>query len=188
MADISIQIGQVLDDDSQAAYLGDDQDSSWRDCRVHNHYSHNLTRYVLGVTAEEDVTGDTSAFVQLSKGWLIWIADWTISRAGKVPPVPDTVPADIMWKLLDYKYQLNHITLAADGITPVYRISGTYVYGHRKPSVKALLDARVARQPWVEDRFVRRFTEKDFMKNVIDGGNTGPSSPSGGGFGPVFVR
>ena len=43
------------------------------------------------------------------------------------------------------------ITVGADATTPLYRISGTYVYGCRNPDPTLVRNIRFPRPPWLRD-------------------------------------
>lgn len=169
---VSIVIGDVAPDDAGAKFIPGTDGSIWTDYAVQNRYKRSRSRYILGVTAEDGYSGDSAAFVQLSKGTLLWIADWTAARTGDVPLIPDPTPSDSTnWKLLGEHYQPDEVILGTDGVSPIYRISGTYVYGHRKPNDVTALNINFGRPPWVEDSFRRVLTTADFIKAVMDTGS-----------------
>lgn len=99
---------------------------------------------------------DTVAFVQLAAKTLLWVVDWTASRTQTPPEAPNpTPPQDSGWVLMDEHYEPVMLTKSADGVTSLYRLSGTYVYGHRRPHEATVRDVVYPMPPWLFGNFAR---------------------------------
>lgn len=164
---VSIVIGNITPDDQSAHYIPDVGDDVvvWTDYVVHNHYKRNRSRYVLGVTAEEGFNGDTAAFVQLSKGYLIWICDWSVEKIGESPDIPNPTPQDNRWRLLSDSLQANDVELNPDGESVTYRISGTYIYGNKKPDDNTFSEVDYPIPPWINPDVV---DDSDLTNDDLD--------------------
>ena len=164
----------------------------WDDYAIESSYHKNYHRYCLGTTApkqQERVLGTappalratlgsnigsnrepqyTSAFVQLCEPTLIWRVDWTAARFNSKPFIPSTnVGSESLWVLLDETIITGTITLASDGITPRYRISGTYVFGHAAPDEKIQKNMEFSVPPWVSTNTFSRTVDDNMFKNDI---------------------
>lgn len=141
--------------DSPAAYIPETQPRSlFCDYKVVNDYRENPNIYMLPIASP----GQGAAFVQLAQPTLLWIADWTASRTTQKPIIPDPTPADPSWILLHKRLSPFILGLASDGVTPLYRISGVYIYGHLNHGADMSLFVQWPRPPWMEnifDRFIR---------------------------------
>jgi len=109
----------------------------------------------------------STAFVQLAAPTLLWIVDWTAQRLGSPPITPSPEPEDPNWVLLDEHYNPTMITVAVDGRTPLYRLTGTFVYGHRH-ATDTVNHLRFPRPPWLQDTFVRRYDPELQTGRLID--------------------
>lgn len=173
----TVVVGELSPDgpeDDQNAYYTevDDPKSIWTDYLVNNRIEHDGHRYMMGVTHPDGFrpssgSACTVAFVQLAAPTALWIADWTASRLNVPPdiPDPDAVPAG--WVLLDKIIEPAQIGLMADGETPVYRISGTYFYGHCIPGETEDLTVYPV-PPWLEqDRINRTISRSNYKDGII---------------------
>ena len=60
------------------------------------------------------------------------------------------------------------VTVGPDGVTPLYRISGTYVYGCTDPSDDVFSDVVYPRPPWLIDAFDRFVQFGQFEEHIIN--------------------
>jgi hypothetical protein len=161
--------------------VNNDAYSIWDDYEVHCTYDKNPHRYCMGTTdttTSQPTNAATVAFVQLSHPTLIWIADWTAARYNSKPFIPSADIGGSEWILLDERIDPGMITLDADGITPLYRISGTYVFGHTHPAAKLAKNVDFAIPPWVDaDKFNRAVTDDMFQTDIISRKYPPPKSP-----------
>lgn len=147
--DAVVTIGEVSITDRDGLYLPDEggQSSVYADYRIVNRYEEDTHTYMMGVTSPDGFRGDSCAFVKLAGPTILWIADWTASRVGSRPKIPHS-DAYKGWVLLDRHVEPYMLTVTADGRTPLYRISGTYVYGRRKADTAVI---KFPRPPWMQD-------------------------------------
>lgn len=162
---------QVSMDDTQSALVDDGMpgDFTWGDYVIKNHYEKDGHRYMLPVTSPTGLNGTTVSFVQLGSPTLLWISDWTASRAGTKPYIPPPLANDPDWILLDEHLEPEMIVVVGDAQTPVYRISGTYVFGHTNPSANLNDNCNWARPPWLDNSYFDRTIPADlYQTNLID--------------------
>lgn len=175
-----ITIG-TISEDSQSSKFREDSPGVWTDYRINNYYENDLHIYMLGVTSPDGFNGDTASFVQLTAPTLLWICDWTACRFGVEPVRPNPNLKDGNWILLDKKYIPVMIVVGPDGVTPLYRISGTFVYGHKKPSSQVTDNMNYPIAAWLEDSFERRVQSVNEANYIIDTSQTSqesvPTSP-----------
>jgi hypothetical protein len=153
--------------------------SVWDDCVINCRYHKSQRRYMLGVTSSNTrvlSTGGGSssqfdssvAFVQLANPTLVWEVDWTVSRANSKPFAPSPVIPSYDWVLLSELMEPGQMTVGADGQAPRYRISGTYVYGKKNPSVSLNRDAFFPIALWVQkNRFDRSIPDAMFQQGFV---------------------
>ena len=135
----------------------------YEDYVVENHYYKEGSTYALGCASPAGFRGVSTSFVQLSSPLLIWVAEWTAARTGYPPEIPSPLllrarvvrlvarfssREDPVWVLLDEKITARNIFYVADGNTPYYRISGTYVYGCLNPSTVLTRDVKIPKPAW----------------------------------------
>ncbi len=163
-----IEVSEIPPDDNRALYIEQPLDTIFTDYMVHNHYENPNNIYMAGMTSPEGFNGHSVAFFQLAAPTLLWVADWTASRAGDPPIRPSEFPGDPNWVLLYKKYQPAQLALMPDGETPLYRISGTYVYGHLNPSIDLSNEVTFPRAPWMRNDFPRKLEWLDTESYLID--------------------
>jgi hypothetical protein len=134
------------------------------DYKVFSMYENPFHRYMLGITDPDGFQGESAAFVQLAAPTLLWVCKWTACRYHSQPIIPDPTSRDPNWVLLDKAYSPAMVTVGADGVSPLYRISGRYVYGHKKPNDDVLRNVSYPRPPWLEDVF-----DRSTPANTLDG-------------------
>lgn len=182
---LKIGFGPVQLDDNDGLYENIQNDTSavWSDYTIINRYESDKRVYMLGLTSPNgfqrtlptspgnqtsQVSSDTTAFVQLASPTLLWICDWTVARVKLQPKVPDPEPWDPSWVLLDEWYETVSMTLLPDGVTPLYRISGTFFYGHKNPSREVIQQMCFPRPPWMKDSLSRKIPEDMFMEGLSE--------------------
>lgn len=81
------------------------------------------------------------------------------------------------------------IGVSPDGVTPIYRVSGTYIYGHNNPDPNPFNNVTFPRASYIEDVFTRTIPLSKLLDNLIDvtGGSSSPNPffPGGGFTTPV---
>lgn len=152
-----VQVGDINNTDTGGNLLNNEMADPtppyatiWTDAYVHNRYEGDKRRYMMGITSPDGFQGKSVAAVQLASPTLLWVSDWTMQRTGEVPDIPDPnlVPDD--WVLLDVHYDPAPLKLGRDGRTPIYRVSGTYVYGHLNPPENVHQAVLIACVPWID--------------------------------------
>lgn len=160
-----VEFGDVTDDDQLSLF--EDDEGIWVDYLVVNRYEKDYHRYMMGITSPDGFLGDSAAFVQLASPTLLWVADWTAAKYGERPKIPDPVQRIDDWVLLDEQYEPSMLAVASDGVTPIYRISGTYVYGHRRPSLDTINDLVFPQAPWITDGLTRTVDPDQLDQDII---------------------
>lgn len=142
----------------------------WTDCYVANRYENDKHRYMMPITSPTPFQGKSVAFCQLAAPTMLWISDWTVQRTGTVPDIPDPelVPDD--WVLMDVHYDPAPLKVSRDGRTPIYRVSGTYVYGSQNPPTQPHQAVLFARLPWIDPSQYSRTIPDDVLTGSIIGG------------------
>lgn len=154
------EIGTVTYD--REAKYQDDDGGLWTDYMVTNRYESDKHVYMLPIASPEGFAGNSAAFVQLAAPTTLWICEWTVCRARLKPKVPSSAPPRY-WVLLDEHLTPAMITVGPDGSTPLYRISGRYVYGATNPS-----RVRVSHPlpPWLANTFNRSVDNNQFITGI----------------------
>lgn len=182
----TIHIGVIPQTDDLAQLVEEDQDTSiWADYVIRNRFEKDKHIYMMPISSPDGFspnqqqaspggslvntqTAQFAAFVQLASPTLLWIADWTAARF-KIPPnIPDPNVRDQRWVLMDEHLEPGIITTGPDGVTALYRISGTYVYGCLAPSSNTVNDIAFGRPPWLLDNFNRAVPTSLFQSALID--------------------
>lgn len=185
----TVTYGTVTQDDAQGQFtsLGTNSDI-FVDYMIVNRYERDQHVYMGGVTAPfafQGSPGGTVSFVRLAAPTLLWIADWTASKWGAQPEVPDPTQIDPNWVFMDCNFELTMLNINPNGTTALYRVSGYYVYGHRNPSALILPNLAFPRPPWLQDVFNRTMPLAKLQQFLI---NTGTGVlPGGVPAGPVGV-
>lgn len=157
--------------------VNNNNNNLFTDFEIVNEYEYDKHIYGAGVTAPEGIAGKTLSLFQLCTPTLLWICSWTASKFGQCPEYPDPTPSDSNWVLLDTIPESAQLALAPDGVTPLYRLSGVYVYMHQNPSDEVYRQVAFPRPAWLENSFNREVPSNKKTKNLIDtnqqGGNGG---------------
>ncbi len=167
----TVEIGPVPTDDDARYVNNDDPLGVVTDYIINNRYERDGHVWYLGVTSPGGFQGASAAFVQLAAKTLVWISDWTACRFNGQPDIPTPDVADANWVLLDEHLEPVSVVTGPDGRTPLYRISGTYVYGNKRPELYAKLVnyVRYGRVPWLKDDFDRTMPESKLKADLKDG-------------------
>ena len=161
-------------DDSLGQYTEfSDPQEIFVDYTIHSRFEKCSNRYMLSVSSPNGFLSKSVATVQLSNPTLLWICDWTGARTKTPPEIPDPTSQNSDWVLLYDYWEPGNVGVAVDGVTPIYRISGTYVYGKLSPASQTVNDIFFPRVPWIRDGFPR-FVSTNLLR-------TGLSEPEGGG-------
>lgn len=180
MANATVTIGQVTADgiDSKIKDEGSDL-SIFTDYQVRNRYVRDRKTFMMGITSPAGFgpNGDTVAFARLSNSTLLWVCEWTACRFNETPDIPNPESRDPSWVLLSDEYEPVMMIVGPDGVTPLYRIRGTYVYGRRKTSTVTVNDITFPLAPWLENVFDRSMSENKLNSNISES----QSSQSPGG-------
>lgn len=137
------------------------------DYEINNRFVSDLSRFMAGITSPDGFQGASAAFFQLARPRLLWVCDWTACRLNTPPEIPDPESQDPNWILLGRTpAETAKIIVLPDGKTPVYRISGTYVYGHTNPNAKPHKDIFWGRPPWLQDSFERSLADGKLMQGL----------------------
>lgn len=169
-----VTIGEVPITDNLGKFLTEDNGANvFLDYRVMNRYEKDFHRYMLGITSPQGFQGNRAAFVQLASPTLLWIADWTVSKSNSVPTIPDPTPPTSNWIQLDEQMEPANMSLAADGVTPIYRISGVYVYGCLNPSFNLYQDITFPKPPWMGGNDLRSVGAFNLQQGIINNNQGG---------------
>lgn len=169
--------GFIAPDASDAKFLYRNEEGVWEDYVVISHFMRSENVYMMGLTSPRSFQGDSVAFCQLASPTLLWVCDWTAARWGKQPVIPSTVSQNANWIFMYKANELRDVKPAADGKIALYRISGTYVYGHRNPNADpdSVNEISFPRPPWLIDTLTagRRVPPNSLQKNIIDAATGG---------------
>lgn len=174
--DATVYFGEIVADDDLGAYAELD-DGIYTDYFIKNRYEYQRRICMMGVTdTYPESTESSAAFVQLAAPTLLWVADWTASRLGGKPTLPSPTAgitgSSNNWVLLHEHYEPAMISLGADGQSLLYRISGTYVYGSKDPSIDTSEDMSYPVPPWLdtdnaEVAVSREIEETEYGNNLL---------------------
>lgn len=173
----TVVIGEITFDGTPANFVDPTPGAVFTDNMVTNTYESDKHTYMAGVTSPGGFRGNSAAFFRLANPTLLWVCDWTASRAGIKPQIPDPSPPNADWELLDEVHQPAQMTLMGDGVTPLYRHSGTYYYGHHNPPAQPVSVMSYPRAPWVENGAADRTVTTDQFNSTISS-----AQQAGGGF------
>lgn len=148
---LTITTGVIAPDDLLAKYQQLSPDRSiFIEYLVQNRFESDKHIYQMPLSSPSGFNGASCAFVQLANPTLMLISDWTALKSLEVPEIPDSNIGS-RWILLDEHYEPAMVILSADGVTPVYRISGTFFYGCVNPNPQTIQDIAFGKAPWITD-------------------------------------
>lgn len=137
---------------------------------IENKYDNDQHTYMMGITSTVgNFSRNSAAFVQLAKPTLLWTADWTVCKWGEQPEIPDPYSVGSQWVLLDIGGELAMITISPDGVTPLYRISGTYLFGIRTVGNNAFASMAFPVPPWLAGSFPRTIPLERLKSGLLKG-------------------
>jgi hypothetical protein len=113
----------------------EDTAAVWDEYHILHRYERDEHIYMLGTTSEElsDPYSDPVGFVRLARPTMLWIVEWKVERMKSKPKIPD-YNVGPQWVLLDAIPQTDEINVGPDGVSLRYQISGTYIYGKKRPN------------------------------------------------------
>ncbi len=144
--------------------FSNNQASIFTDYKIRCRYEKDGHIYMMGITSPNGFLSASAAFVQLAQPTLLWIADWTACKTNEQPEIPNTQLTTVLttgqpgsiqgiWVLLDEQYETAEVVVGPDGISPLYRISGTYIYGCVNADPVTTNDIVFPLVPWLKDTF-----------------------------------
>lgn len=133
-----------------------------------NHYEQDRHIYMASQTSETPFNGSKVGFVRVGSNTLLWICEWTACQVGAQPQIPDPVPESTGWVLLDVQPSLAGKSLITDGTSPIYRVSGVYIYGHKNPDPDIYKNAVFPLYPWVGNGNDRQMSQSNIIKGMMD--------------------
>lgn len=175
----TVTLGEVsVENDAKFADPNEnDEMTIFDDYRLSSRYEKDYHRYMMGISSPGGFQGASVAFVQLASPTLLLVVEWTVTQWSKQPPIPkNTIGSD--WVLLDEGLITKNVLVGANGVTPRYRISGQYVYGHKNPSAVIVENIEYSRPPWVEDVFDRTQPASTLTESLIN--KKGQQAATGG--------
>lgn len=174
----------VLEDDlsfngEPSSFIDQSNSEIFTDYLQFNRYEKDSRRYMMGVASPSGFQGKTVAFVQLASPTLLWVCDWTTAKSGAQPEIPDPNPPDSNWVLLHEYPETANLVIYPDGRTPLYRVSGIYVYGHMAPDANTFKNVVFPRPPWLKDTFDRTIPLAKLTAGLSAPGTGGTGSSIG---------
>jgi hypothetical protein len=157
-----------------------DKFAVWTDYAIENHYIDDQGIFVMPVTSPGGFQSASVGFVQINAPTLLWVCDWTACRFNVQPDIPSKTPSDSNWVFLHATPVTRNLVIAGDGVTPLYRITGTYVYAHKNPTSDVFDKVQYPRPPWLEDVFNRTEPKDKQKKGISDiptANRPGPTGP-----------
>ena len=169
MPDAVVNFGEVLFDDSQTFYKSSD-DGIYVDYAINSRYVKDRHTYCAGITSPNGFKGKSVAMFQLASPTLPWVVEWTASKAGEEPDIPNPDQGNTNWVLLDDDFTPTMLVTGPDGNTPLYRISGRYVYAHVSPPDQTINAVSFPKPPWMQDGLLRVIPASRLKKGIINPG------------------
>lgn len=107
--------------------------------------------------------------MKLSTSTEVLVCTWTGCQWNDVPNAPDPESLSSNWVLLDDWWEAVTIITASDGTTPLYRLSGVFIYGCLDPNILTWQDVEFPLAPWLDpSKFPVRFvSQADLLKTII---------------------
>lgn len=172
-----VTVGEVTFTDEQGQY-DNDNPGIFTHYMIYNRYESDRHIYMMGISSPEGFQGNSVAFVKLTAPTLLWVCDWTASKIGGKPKIPNPVVQDQNWVLLDVLPETAMENVGSDGVSRVYRISGTYVYGHKNPNADVFRNIGFPRPPYLLES-----GDRDMDASNLEQGLILPQQGGGGGGG-----
>lgn len=162
-----IRFGMVTPTDNAALFNENGDAGIWEDWFIRSEYISDYHRYMLPLTSPEGFQGATCAFVQLAAPTTLWVVDWTCEKRtspGDYPVYPDPQPTKPNIVLLDIKIMPDMVNMGADGVSPIYRLSGVYTYGFKDPTKAKMYHGR---PPWMNQSVPRNVLDNYKRRGII---------------------
>ncbi len=121
----TIFLTAVLPDDA-GDYDSTDPQGPYSEFQMRTRYEPDTQTVVLA-TAK---SGAPAAAVQLGEQTMTAIVEWSAERYASVPQIPPTDTGDPNAIFLRSEFNPEEVELAADGTTPIYKLSGRYYYSY----------------------------------------------------------
>lgn len=121
-------------------YSFDNAEFQFSDARISSRYetSMGVIQCPIGIPYNSAATAPpdqqqpggfpTSVIVNVSNPTTRRIVDWTVERYGHVPNIPAAILSDTNQVLLSQWMTLDAVPVLEDGQTPVFRVTGQYIY------------------------------------------------------------
>lgn len=150
------------------------------DYEVRSRYFRDGSTYLLGCASPRGFRGVSAAVVQLTAPTVVWVADWTAECTGAQPLAPSPLlllnrelrtPAvsrgSTTWVLMDEHLEAPQIRLEGDGATPIYRLSGVYVFAALNPRDDLAEEVRFPQPPYMRDGLPRAYDPNFRVQGII---------------------
>lgn len=168
--ELVVNQGSVTYDDNQGQIVDPNSyPGVFVDYFFENHYENDKHTYMASQTSATPFNESLVGFVRIGGPTLLWVCEWTACQVGAQPIAPSPVPESTGWVLLDIQPTLAGKSIAEDGISPLYRISGIYVYGNRNPNADVFKDAVFPVYPWVSNKDGLTMDASNIKQGLIDG-------------------
>ncbi len=171
-----VVVNTITYDGTPANYKLTGADGLITDYIVRNKYHKNLGIYMNGVTSPTPFNGASVAFIQLSNPTLLWIAHWTACKAGAQPESPSSTTVDTNWVLLYEYLEPVKIETVADGQTPLYRLSGLYIFGHKSPDETLVKNISFPLPPYLQPVYDRTMPDNKMEIGILESSDAEDSS------------
>ncbi len=162
--DVVVTTGDVTPNNQppNIQWLADQNDlAMYPDYQIRGRYESDPKLFMMSATANSSLGSQSQqsslpsiAFVQLAMPTLLWVVDWTICRLSDQPVAPSPTPATSDWTVLGQQYHTAAIMLSPDGTTPIYRFSGTYIYGCNISTTDVFEKCRFAIPPYINQAVI----------------------------------
>ncbi len=146
--------------------IGEFVSAIWADYEISNRYEYHPNILMNGVTSPAPFQGASVSFVQIAAPTLLLVCDWTCARLAKMPIAPSTTCPDD-WIFMWASPETAPVNVGPDAETPIYRISGVYVFGHKNPGDTVFANINFPRLPYILDEFTRRIGDNNTEENLI---------------------
>lgn len=161
-----VLVGLVQPDGTSSKFINK---GTYNDYQITNRYEKDGHIYMMGLTSPGgNPTTGTCAFVQTAIPTLLWISDWTACKWTDQPEIPNPVSYNANWVLLDEHIETAMMAVGSDGVTPLYRCTGTYTYGNVYPNAYLVNDISYGRPPYIEDNIPRNMPTSKLTPNLIN--------------------
>lgn len=151
------------------------------DYAINNRFENSKQIYMNGVAAPGGFNGQTAVFCQLTASTLLLVVDWTASKAGAKPQIPDPASKNSNWVFLYELYEPSHLELDGTGNSVIYRISGCYVYGAKNGNKSQTDYLSWPIPPWMSTSVDRTFESSMLTQNLsMNNGGGGTTGDAGG--------